>query len=1698
MGFFDRVVDMMQGGVEVATAPLGFVYDVARSEAEELLDGDIFPDFSFIDAMTAAAVARGGQIADGLEPTIGAIPEPVRGATKRGTGLLVATGGEVLDAFEFAGTEFIREPLSTALIAGSLTSSDTYGGDFFDLFDPQTWKDAHGLAQTTSVGQAFSYAVFTHDILDQEEINNFAGTNLFFITSGTTDFFMRVFLDVDVLLGKSLTATKPFRGKEAFGAFTAVKAPQISENLLTKAPDKLVAKLMGRGRTAGGAAADASPELLNRANQILQARFNRLPESVRKFIGSDVFQQADVDKLIKAGVPEEEVVAAAGRGINVSTDAFMGDALRAPNRRRFLDNLPLLGSPQFASFANDIAAIKERTDSLDEATGEIRRIFFRNHSEGGLVSSLMAQAPDRGSLEVVTRVLLGDTRAVRGLDDTLREGGELRMRLEQVLQDHMLVRSQPRLHEWLAGSLEDGTLDLDQLRNSPLVGFDPTDNFHLLNYEEGIEGINRVVEDTLNELIETTRTLHAASALRTLPNLTLSNKVRQGWTSTQLYQKSILVKPLRMLTDFKAHNSIHVVDPGADTQVARMLRESRADASDIARFRGKFVNARNEAEKVAVAEEAVDFATERIMKAEGLDKDEMEVIKKYVSKKREEMRDYQKRASSQPRFDADGLDVVVQADGELLNVPLRASEVKHVVVLPDFTGIRKEAARLGRVKHGWDRARDAGALIGEAALDGKPLSAVAQTILAGKKTFDAATAVPRFKLAKPVHKVTNALDTVMSYWKIGALLRPAWTFKVLVDEQLRQAATFGTLAVFLEDSHRLRNYFASLAQDPQIGKLLGTLDESGKVNTPIGKILGKNSKAKMRGMIGGAVAGTALGGPIGTVVGGGVGAALLNRMANLEKFAPNMSITRHSVRAAFGSQVENAEVYESAVRASAHIDKLINPYRTMFTEYMKRRSDSYVTHMWRVGAGDDVVENLKYINEWTYLASRHWRHEPITRMFLEGKTQQEAVDWMQGTVEGLEYALRVPARRGAEDLWVGSVYEQMWRYTGGDAPQAADVRKALLADNLTDETIEEYHKILSMIPEEARNPIHGSEYLDATARSDVANLMTTVDGVIEMAFKALGGFATDDLSRMPTFQRFYAAEMSRLVAPYGADDISVAQIQRWENQARRFALVETRDLLYDLAERSEFAEMTRILLPFFNAYQEVLSRWAGIAIENPLFASRAIKAYELIPKSLGIEYTDDQGNEFVQFRLPSFAKDLLGHGFLKNAIDSQGSVRFDKSALNLAAQGTPGFGPFAQIVVSEAVREYPSLESSMEFIIPFGPVEPFEAMIPSSIRRVYELSKGDQSRTYANNRNRILITHLNEIATGVRPEVDFSDPVQAEKFLAQVEKEAQSFAKFRIFTTFIAPYTPVFDSPFKVYEDIYRAIRANDFDRMDALLAGLPDDVDEDEIAAAARRLYEENDSDADATFLDLFGQELFAITTSFTRSTNGVPPTVFGSDQETKFDELITRHPEWGSVIVGQVGSETAKFSRAVYDRQLREGDRERKSAAEILEDPQVRLGWQEYSRRMDLIEFERIRRGLPNLQVSDARDLAMMKRVAIDSLSVQFPLWFDEFQQTDRGRWNRIMEGAIALAEDEDLRQREEIRMLNDYLGSRSTMIQILQLREAAGGASSLTASSNEDLAFLWESLVGVMLERSTAFTDLYHRRLEREPISASSLVA
>lgn len=740
----------------------------------------------------------------------------------------------------------------------------------------------------------------------------------------------------------------------------------------------------------------------------------------------------------------------------------------------------------------------------------------------------------------------------------------------------------------------------------------------------------------------------------------------------------------------------------------------------------------------------------------------------------------------------------------------------------------------------------------------------------------------------------------------------------------------------------------------------------------------------------------------------------------------------YEIEGAFGIADDAANIYKQQVSSRASFNRFLGRDEKGILEGLRSRTGEFRSIK---------PDERDYASAWEHAVNKQIGNDSLARRFLAGSTVDAAERWLRADPAGIRYAQRNPIRKRDPHRWAGTVSEQVESYTVG----SDEIKAAALARNAS------VDDLVRLRPDAAARPIvHGEILAQTLGNSAVGNAFHRI---IEGAYRKLGSQPTDVLSRQPYFDAVYQAEVKRLVDLLDGDTpLDEATLHRLEIKARDYALGQTKNLLYDLAEQSELARIVRFFMPFYSAWQETITRWAGIVVENPAFIARGRQVWSA-PDKAGLVHKDQNGEEYIVLRVPEVVKDLPGI----RGLNTQGAVRLNKAGFSLALQGTPGFGPIVQVPVNEIVKARPDLEDSLKAVLPFGPTQSLRDLIlPATAKRAFSRVEGEENRSYYSAMMRIYFDKVTDFELGKRD----TPPTYAE-----AKKEADSFFNLRMFANFFSPISPSFDSPYQLYRDIYLQLR-------------------------------EDDPTTADEKFLDTYGPEYFALTQSLSRSMDGVPPTLEGWQARKKYKDLIEEFPDLGGLIVGSEGA--GEFSKAVYDAQLAaklspgSGDKQRELPPfdEAAVRPNVRLGWIEYGRAMDLIDAERIQRGLPNLAVKAARDLVELKRAITAAIEAKYPEWEADRAVTDTKKYERRLEGMRKIAADNRLAQRADIAGLRDYLAFRDVVVAQLGAREA----KTLDAASNQDLALAWDTITSRLVEKNLAFGDLYHRWLERDRLEAA----
>jgi len=307
----------------------------------------------------------------------------------------------------------------------------------------------------------------------------------------------------------------------------------------------------------------------------------------------------------------------------------------------------------------------------------------------------------------------------------------------------------------------------------------------------------------------------------------------------------------------------------------------------------------------------------------------------------------------------------------------------------------------------------------------------------------------------------------------------------------------------------------------------------------------------------------------------------------------------------------------------------------------------------------------------------------------------------------------------------------------------------------------------------------GKEILPQTVKWKTKPFTTDrgfLDRTTENLFKWLMTNPTNSLSRIPVFKSSYWNKSAELIPissekvkqkiikgareagigekvikrmddikSAGADGIDDAVLI--ENLAKGFAVSKVKSLLYDITENRRFWEASRWLFPFGNAYQEVITTWLGIVKRNPQVAARFQTTWDgaaqendtLDPTGKGFFYKNPANGKVV-FNYPG--TDLLQNWMFKDNV-SETDVRVNMpvyaQSINIAASFIPGFGPVVTFPAAFMFDNFPE-ESFITRLVfgDFPPMNPKDksewaktlGFVPSWFNKFVEVAfnKGENSQ----------------------------------------------------------------------------------------------------------------------------------------------------------------------------------------------------------------------------------------------------------------------------------------------------------------------------------------------------------------------------------
>ena len=793
--------------------------------------------------------------------------------------------------------------------------------------------------------------------------------------------------------------------------------------------------------------------------------------------------------------------------------------------------------------------------------------------------------------------------------------------------------------------------------------------------------------------------------------------------------------------------------------------------------------------------------------------------------------------------------------------------------------------------------------------------------------------------------ISRFLDNYYSnVWKPLVLLRPAWTTRVILEEQLRLITSGVNTAInsplgFVASMFTPNKSF----KYPTIG-LMGSFENNAAMTNALTSQLG-SLRANSRKW---------------------------GKTTNWEFLTKGVSpdwgknafrnVMQHyfdpvSKRLAKIQLIDNTQEYNKALRAfkSEVFDKK-SALNKQIQDITASKSHPFN------GAGLDkniTDEFVDYIN--ATLAS-------TTGGVVEAAENVRAINWIK--TRGNQRLLDLV---GSEDA----------KFLKKEFDNLTDVDKAKYwAGNLDPET---YNRISKTLAGNQKKVIGNfinefGDVLPSKVRGEISitnGIQKKYDAALDTLFNGLMSVPTNKLSRAPAFKSFYwesVAKNAQFAEPKvlakiikQADEAGIANgpknlrkfykeitsakgnvdgindIKIFDEIASADALTKTKNLLYDISTKSRIGNATRTIFPFGEAYIEIFSTWARLISQE---FGRPIRRVQQVIESgrKPNPVFDETGQKGFFYKNPRNGEEVFGMPFegliqkwmFKDLEEGGVNVNLPVylSSVNIAASVIPGFGPVIQIpagFLNSMGSQLFEEEGFLETLIfgDFGPptvkslndLRKAAIPTPSWLKKLGTafIQETDQSeRLFANT---TIDVYKAMLYSGLAND---SSPEAAQISLEQAGKYARNIMVIRGISQLIGPSgagTPEFeltDQNGKLYlfeqlADEYRNIKTS--------TGG--------------------DDSEATQIFINRYGLDPIGLVTSKSVSIRKRPMTVDGANWARKNKDL---EEKFNNTFFYLAPPDESEFSYSAYLDALLDGDLQPRSPDEWLRAKNKLLGSIEY----------------------------------------------------------------------------------------------------------------------------------------------------------
>jgi len=377
-----------------------------------------------------------------------------------------------------------------------------------------------------------------------------------------------------------------------------------------------------------------------------------------------------------------------------------------------------------------------------------------------------------------------------------------------------------------------------------------------------------------------------------------------------------------------------------------------------------------------------------------------------------------------------------------------------------------------------------------------------------------------------------------------------------------------------------------------------------------------------------------------------------------------------------------------------------------------------------------------------------------------------------------------------------------------------------------------------------------------------------------------------------------------------------------DTYARISAVARTKALLYDATERNNLVDMVRVIMPFANAWKEVIGTYlTQFAADSARVYRSAQRVYTGLSEAdpdqdgLGFFYEDPQTGTLM-FNFP-FSHSIMDIALRMSPGGGDPVNTFMNAPVKQLSQGLsvfPALGPMAQFAASEVIPRNDDFRAIREFFLPYGDKgqEIFNPT-PGWIQKLAQAVDGDVNATSTVFAQTFVETLRAKSATG---KYDLNDPAQYQQLVEDARADARAITAMRALSQFTGPTAG--RSEF--------VVPTKQGDAVAGVVINLFQKLQEQDYETAVQR------------FLEIMGDDLTLYVGSKTRALAGglEGSEEFGRWQDANEDLLTGQYKNVGAYF-GPKGSE---LNFSVWTSQIKKGLRERLTFSEIVESAQNRVG--------------------------------------------------------------------------------------------------------------------------------------------------------------